>query len=216
MTVTRRRFLATAGAAGLAATAGCADAVRDSLSSRPAVVSPAARSGTGYGERTVEELVVDRTVGRFGIERTLEVTNWYAEYDRAVPLDAIGLSRPQAAVVTVLTTPQVSFFGRTFNPVGDHSTDELVELIQSQYDQLDDIRRVDESTVSMLGSDTALVRYAARARLVDAGTSLDVYLHVSEPVAHDDDFVIGVAVHPRSLGTEPETVRSLLEGVEHD
>ncbi|WP_436346358.1 DUF6517 family protein [Natronorubrum sp. FCH18a] len=218
MTVTRRRLLAAGAAAGVGATAGCTDVLDDSLSSMPAIVSPSALEETGYSEHTVEEVVVERTVGRFGLERSVSVNNWYAEYDRAVSLDAIGLTRLQASVCSVLTTPQVSFLGHTFNPVGEYSTDELVALIQDRYDQLEDVERAGEESLSVLGTETTVTRYTGRARLVPAGTTLDVYLQVSEPVSHGDDFVIAVAVYPQFRGYETESgaVRTLLGSLEHE
>lgn len=217
MTLTRRGLLAAGATAGASALAGCTDFVADSLSSDRATVARAALQETGYAERTVEEVVVERTVGRFGLERTIEARNWYAEYDRAIALDALGLGRLQASVVSVLTTPQVSVLGKTFNPVGDYSTDELVALIQSRYDELEGVERVGEESLSVLGTETTLVRYRAEARLIDAGTTVDVFLQVSEPVAHGDDFVIGVAVFPQARGFETESgnVRTLLEALEH-
>lgn len=221
MTVTRRGLLAAGATAATGLVAGCTDFVADSLSSDAATVSGDALAATGYAEHTVEEVVVERTVGRFGIERTIEARNWYAEYDRAVEFDSfgpgIGPDRLQAAVVSALTTPQVSVLGKTFNPVGDYSTDELVALIQSRYDELEGVERVDEAPLSILGAEATVVRYRAEARLIEAGTTLDVFLQVSEPVAHGDDFVIGVAVYPQVVGydTESDDVRTLLEGLEH-
>ncbi|SEW27009.1 DUF6517 family protein [Natrinema salifodinae] len=180
MTVTRRHLLAAGAAAGSGLVAGCTGTVRDSLASAPATIAGTTLDGTGYDEHTVDELVIERTVSRFGIERTIEARNWYAEYDRAVSLDAVGLTRIQAAVVAVLSTPQVSVLGKTFNPVGDYSTDDLVELIQDRYDELEDVESVDESSVSILGAETTLARYRAEARLINADTTLDVYLQLSE------------------------------------
>ncbi|WP_408960094.1 DUF6517 family protein [Natrinema sp. 74] len=217
MTVSRRRLLATGAAAGTALTAGCTGLLRDTLSSTQATVSQAALDETGYDEHTVEAVTIERTVGRFGIERTIEVENWYAEYDRAVSLDALGLRRVQGAVVAVLTTPQISFLGKTFNPVGEYSTDELVELIQNRYDRLENVQAVSEESISILGTETTLARYEANARLTTAGTSLDVYLQLSEPVAHGEDFVVCVAVYPQVIGleTESESVRTMLASLEH-
>ncbi|SEQ74224.1 DUF6517 family protein [Natrinema salaciae] len=217
MRVTRRQLLAAGATAGTGIVAGCTGFVEDSLSSTPGTVSAAALEETGYDERTVEEVVVERTISRFGIERSIEARNWYAEYDRAIALDSLGLTRVQAAVVAVLTTPQVSVLGKTFNPVGEYSTDELVALIQNRYDRLEDVRAVDEASISVLGSETTLARYEARARLVSASTAIDVYLQVSEPVEHGDDFVIGVATHPQAMGleTESDAVRTMLESIEH-
>ncbi|WP_226039772.1 DUF6517 family protein [Natrinema sp. DC36] len=218
MTVTRRRLLAAGVTAGTGVVAGCTSLVEDSLSSKVATVSGTALDETGYGEHTVNEVVIERTVSRFGFDRTIEVRNWYAEYDRAIALDSFGLTRARAAVVAVLTTPQVSVLGKTFNPVGEYSTDELVELIQSRYDRLEVGRSVDEQSVSILGTERTLTRYEARARLISAGTSFDVFLQLSEPVAHGDDFVICVAVYPQVHGLETESgaVRTMLESLEHN
>ncbi|MGQ3721877.1 DUF6517 family protein [Natrialba aegyptia] len=218
MTYTRRHLLAMGGATATAALAGCSGRLEGTLSAGPATVSADARAETGYEEHTVEELVVERTVGRFGIERTIEATNWYAEYDRAIALDSLGLTRVQAAVTAVLTTPQVSVLGRTFNPVGDLSTAELVTMIQNRYDGLESVEFEDETTLSILGSETTVDRYVAEARLIDAGTTVDVYLQVSEPVEHGEDFVICIAVYPQALGFEAESgaVETMFEGLEHD
>lgn len=217
MTLTRRQFLATGAAIGTGITAGCTD-VTETLSSAPVRIGPEALAETGYDEHVVEELVIEHTVERFGLERTIDVTNWYAEYDRAVSLDALGLARFQAAVVAVLSTPQVSVLGRSFNPAGEYTTDELVELIQDRYDELRDVSYVDETTTSVLGTETTIARYEARARLADPGVSLDVYVQLTEAVEHADDFVIGVAVYPQVLGfeTESDAVQTLLSGIEHE
>ncbi len=218
MTLTRRHALAAGVTAGIGLLAGCTDVARDSLAASPATVSPAALAETDYGEHTVEELRIERTVGRFGIERTISVQNWNAEYDRALALDALGLGRVQTAVVSVLATPQISVLGRTLNPVGDYSTDELVALIQDRYDELEDVQYVDEEPVSVLGSETTLARYRGRARLVPVETTIDVTIRVSEAVANGDDFVVCVAVYPQAVNAESEStaVRTLLEGIEHE
>ncbi|WP_254532062.1 DUF6517 family protein [Natrinema gelatinilyticum] len=217
MTVTRRQLLAAGATAGMGTVAGCTGFLRDSLSSTAATVPGATLEDTGYSEHTVDQVVIERTVGRFGIDRTVEVRNWYAEYDRSVALDALGLTRVQASVIAAFTTPQVSFLGETFNPVGNYSTDDLVELIQNRYDRLEDVQYVDEEPISILDTETALARYEARARLLSAETTLDVYLQLSEPVPHENDFVICVAAYPQVQGieTESDAVRSLLKSLEH-
>lgn len=218
MTFTRRHVLATGAVVGMGLGAGCTRLTEGALSSTPATVGDDALAETGYGEHAVDELTIERTVGRFGLERTIEVHNWYAEYDRAIALDAIGSTRLQAAVVAVLSTPRVSAFGRSFNPVGEYTTDELVELIQERYDELEAVERVDETIVSILDTETTVARYDARARLVEAGTTFDVAVQLSEPVEHGDDFVLGVAVYPQVAGleTESDAVRTLMAGIEHE
>lgn len=218
MNVTRRRALAIGALVGTGLGPGCTRLADGSLSSSPATVADDALSATGYREHGIGEFVIDHTVSRFGLERTLEVRNWYAEYDRAIPLDAFGLPRLQAAVVAVLSTPRVSALGRSFNPVGEYTTDELVGLIQERYDELEIVERVGETAVAILGTETTVAEYDGRARLVEARFTLDVTVRVSEAVESGGDFVLCVAVAPRIGGVETEgnAVRTLLAGVEHE
>ncbi len=216
MTLTRRQVLAAGAVAGVGGLAGCLGWPDDQLAASPATVGTGALAETGYDEHVVEEWPIERTVDRFGIDRTISVTNWYAEYDRSVSLP--GLSRLQAAVVSVLSTPQISILGRTVNPVGEYSTGELVALIQERYDEVRDIRFVDEESVTTLDTETTIDRYRASARLIEAGTTIDVYLAITEPVSHGDDFVIPIAIYPQFLGLEVESasVRTLLEAIDHE
>ncbi|WP_321576097.1 DUF6517 family protein [Halosolutus gelatinilyticus] len=141
--------------------------------------------------------------------------NWYAEYDRSAPLGP-GLLRLRSAIVSVLSTPQLSMLGRTMNPVGEYTTDDLVALVQNRYDEIRGVRRVDDAAIAVLGTTTTLARY--RARLLETGAAIDVILQLSETVPNGDDFVLGVAVSPQLLGLDVEStaIRTLLYGIEHE
>ncbi|QFU82216.1 DUF6517 family protein [Natronorubrum aibiense] len=217
MNLSRRQLLAAGACAGLGLGAGCTDVVRDTLDASPATVARAALEETGYSEHAVEEVVLERTVDRFGLERSIEVRNWNARYDRSLDLEVLGLGQLQTAVFAVLATPQVSILGRTLNPVGDYSTDELVALIQERYDELQNVEYADEESVSVLGTDTTLARYRGQARLAPAATTLDIYVQVTEAVEHGNDFVVCVAVYPQLQGYELESpsVRTMLADLEH-
>lgn len=216
MDIDRRRLLAGGGAALAASLSGCLGVVTGdralAFAADPVRVAPAALRATNYGEYRVYQDTITRTVGAFGVDRTVEVENWVAEYDQGVDLP---LGRLQAAVFATLSTPQVRVLGQRFNPVAGMSTDEIVALVQSRYEAVENVSKETDLSATLLGEETTLSRYTADARLVDGGVTLSVYLYVAGAVTAGEDFVLALAVHPRFAGTRIDRVRRLLAGVEH-
>lgn len=213
MTLDRRRFLATSGAALAGGLAGCLDAVTGDLefAAAPVRVSTSTLRRANYREVRVVEDPIVRRVGVGGLGRSVRVTNWISEYDQGVDLP---FGRLQAAVFAALSTPVVRVLGRTFNPVAGMSTDDLAALVQSRYGAVRDVQREADLQVTLLGETVDATRYTARATLLDGGLSVDVYLYVTEAAEVGDDLVLGFAAHPRLVGTREGTVRTLLAGVE--
>jgi hypothetical protein len=219
MDTTRRGLLVGAGAASLAGLAGCADLDAGFITGEepaefvatPATVAEAAVDDAGYELHRVEETVVTREFEAAGQSREVEVTNATAEYDRAVEL--LG-ERRQAAVFTVLTTPQVDVLGRTFNPVDDMERDDLAELVQERYDSVEDVEHESEYDTELLGEDVDVGRYSADGRIAGTEVTVDLVLHVTDPVDSGDDFVVGFGAYPE-LVDDGDAVRRLLAGVEH-
>lgn len=218
MNHTRRRLLAGAGSIGTASLAGCLgvltgeEAVEFGASS--AVVASATLEESGYRESRMSSGTVTREFGAAGQTREVEVTNRIAEYDRSVTLLT---ERIRGALFVVLSTPQVDILGETFNPVGDMSTDELVEMIQDRYDQIGAVSREDSRQTSLLGGSREIVTYRAEGEFlpVELPVSLvELTLHVSEPVAVGGDFIVCVGVHPREID-DTDAIDALLAGVEH-
>lgn len=191
-----------------------------SLEAGRATVSRAARNETGYEAAGVTTVPYERRVTLGPLSRDIRVTNRLAEYDRRVGLDT-GLGLPtdaRAAVFATFATPAVDVFGRTLNPVGNLSPDELTELIQQQYGSIRDLSRDGELAGTVLEQSTTLTRYTARAELLTAAvaaTEIAIYLYVGTPVRAGADFVLTVAAHPQAVGPREGTVRTLLAGVEH-
>ncbi|WP_138007569.1 DUF6517 family protein [Halalkalirubrum salinum] len=213
----RRRLLATAGAIGAASLSGCV--VTDFVTGEQVEFNAAqaranedALSATGYSEYRLRDPEVTRTLEAAGQSRDVVVTNQVAEYDRAI--EVLGV-RLQGATFTVFSTPQVELFGQTFNPVGEMSTDELILEAQARYESIDSVDRDSERTETVLGSDVTVVRYRAEASPANADLTIDITLHVTEPIEAGEDFVICLAAHPRVID-ETDSVNRLLAGVEHD
>jgi len=210
----RRGLLA--GGVGLAAgLAGCAGVVGDptSFEAEAATVSDAALSETGYGEFRVRSETSTRTFEAGGQSQDVEVTSQVAEYDRAI--EVLG-ERFQGAAFTVLSTPQVTVLGATFNPVGDMSNAELAELIQDRYDGVENVERAADAeyATEVLGTETRVVRYDADGDIADLGLTVDLRLHIADVVEAGEDFVVPLAAYPTAID-DGDAVLTLLNGVEH-
>ncbi len=222
----RRTFLALGVSAAVTTTAGCTGSIPFvgdepmEFDAAPASIPQSALDETGYDEHELEEVGIDRTFEAGGQTQDVVVTNWQAEYDKAVDLGVLGVGideRQRAAICTALTTPQVSVLGRTFNPVGDMTSEELAEMVQDRYEGMEELERVDEDVVSITGESTTVGEFEGEADLIGEGVPIDLTLHIAEAVESGDDLVVGVGGYPTELrDVERPNVVTLLEAIEHD
>ncbi|MEF8881733.1 MAG: DUF6517 family protein [Halapricum sp.] len=207
-------------------TAGCTDQLPFlgdeplEFSANPASVPDSVLDKTGYDEHKTEQVVVEETFEATGQTQDVIVTNWEAEYDKAIDLSELSLPGDEtvrAAVVTVLTTPQVHVLGQTFNPVADMESEELAEMVQDQYEGLEELEQVGEESVPVAGEPTTVGKFEGQAQLVGEGISIDLTLHITEAVESNDDFIVGVGGYPTRLREQEQShVFSMLEEIEHD
>lgn len=222
----RRTFLTLGASAAIASTAGCTASIPFvgdepmEFDADPASIPQSALDETGYDEHDIKDVEVERTFEAGGRTQDVIVTNWQAEYDKAIDLGGVGIpvdQRLRAAVCTALTTPQVDVLGRTFNPVGDMTSEELAEMVQERYEGIENLEQVDEDTVSITGQSTAVGEFEGEADLVGEGISIDLTLHIAEAVEAGDDLVVGVGGYPTELrSNERPNIFSLLEAIEHN
>nr|WP_090507593.1 DUF6517 family protein [Natronorubrum sediminis] len=210
----RRTVLAGAGTVGLVGLSGCLGVIGlDEHASSPAGVEEAVRDDTGYEYSDVEEIGIDEGVDLLLYEESVTVLNHLTEHEKTVDMGPAG--RQQGAVFLLLTTPQVSVAGQEFNPVEEMDTEELVELVEDNYDDISNITHEEDDDISLLEQDTTQSRFSAEATF--DGTDVDVYLHVTEAVESNDDLLIAIGVYPEYVQAEEEAnVRSLIDGVIED
>ena len=210
----RRTLLAGLGAVGLGTLSGCLGVVgMDEHESTPGGVDPDALEATGYDGPDVKDVVVRETLEVGPISEDVTVINHLTEYDKSVDIGPLETAR--AAVFVVLSTPKVGVLGRNVNPVEEMSADELVDLLESNYDDVENVDRDGDDDVTILGQETTQTRFTAEAAF--EGTSLDVYVHVSEAVETDDDLLVSIGIYPQELRTEAESnVETLMEGIVAD
>lgn len=215
--VTRRRALAAGGALGLTGLAGCtaldvATGGTAEFAAGTATVADATLSETGYELNEVTDEAVTQEFEVGGSTREVEVTNTAAEYDKAVELFG---ERYQAAVFAAVATPKVEVLGEALNPIEDYTTRERAELILSRYEGVGDLERGSEYATTVLGTDVEVVVYTADAEIEGTGVSVELELHIGEPVAAGEDFVLPLAAYPASFG-DGENVRRMMNGIEHE
>ncbi|WP_323171344.1 DUF6517 family protein [Natrialba sp. PRR66] len=210
----RRTLLSGLGVAGLTSLSGCLGLVGMAHhEASPAGVDASVRNDTGYEQTTIDEFTVEREVGVSIATETVVITNYMTEHEKAVDMGPLGEQR--GAVFIVLTTPQVNALGSQFNPVEDMSTDELVELVASNYDDIGSVSFVEETSVTVFDQSTTQSRYTAEASF--QGQPVDVALHVSEAIETDDDLLVTVGVYPNEFDwSEEEQIFSLMDGVVPD
>lgn len=211
-----KRAAAAVGAGALTSLAGCATLTGDvEFSANAAIVPKETLQQTGYSKYKTDKPVVERTFEAGGQSKTVKVKNVVTQYDKAVDLTGIGLGSYQAAVFTTLSTPKVEVLNKTFNPVGDMSTDELAKMIQDRYDGMNIGEKESQWSASVAGSSTTVARYPAKATLTEADAKVDIWLHLSKAVEADTDFVVTFGAYPKLLN-QKKNIQTLTNAVTHE
>lgn len=209
----RREVLASVGAVVAAGTAGCLGVITGQepaeFEATPPALEETALEETGYESAGVEEVVVEREVEAAGQSREVVVTNYQARYEKTIDMGPLGEQR--GAVFTALTTPQVDALGQEFNPVADMSTRDLAQQVQQQYEGMEDIEHQEDGEVTIQGSTTTQSTFTANATF--AGSTVDVYLLVTEAVELGEDFVVTVGAYPQQGPDEEQNILTLVEAV---
>lgn len=207
-----RALVALALAATLA-TAGCLGFLSGTtaVESSPAVVAEATASDAGYERTGVRAVSVNRTFSAGDQDRTVRVTNWVVEYRKTVSIGSV--TEQQAAVFATFTSPEVNAFGRSFNPLGRLSTAEFIMRMQGQYEGLSVGDEVNTSTVEVAGEPVNVSQFDGTAAF--QGQEIDVYIVVSDPVKHEGDYLVTMAMYPQAMDGEHETITALMRNVEH-
>jgi hypothetical protein len=212
MGLDNRALIALALAATLA-TAGCLGFLSGTttVTSSPAVVAENSASDANYEQANMRSLSVNRTFSAADQERTVEVSNWVVEYQKSVSVGP--LIDQKAAVFATFTSPEVSAFGQSFNPLSKLSTKDFAKRMQGQYQGLSIGDEVDNTTVAVVGESANVSQFGGTATF--EGQELDVYIVVSEPVKHEGDYVVTMAVYPQLLDGEYQTIKELMRNLEH-
>lgn len=197
--------------AGLAVSSGCLGFITGekalTFEAGQASVSQQALSETKYEKTRATELNVTKKFSG----RQVIVTNHLVEYKRQVNLPVLGTQ--EFARFTVMATPKVQVAGQTFNPVNKMSNRELARKLQQKYQTIENIKPVDNRSVSVLGEPVTVSKFSADATTA-GGQQMKVFLHIAQAKT-DNDIVIAIAVYPQKLEGEQSKVDTLLKGIQH-
>lgn len=192
----------------LALGSGCTGILSGSgltLEAKPAKIESSAADDAGYEFQGVEDVGVKRTFAG----QSVKAVNKVATYEKSLSIPLLGSAK--LGVVAAISTPAVEVAGKTFNPVGDYDNDQLVALLQSNYEGISDAKKVGSTGITVLDSDTSATKYDAKATF--NGQQVDVTIYVAK-VRHESDFVVLFGVYPTRLD-EQSNVLSMMQAAVH-
>lgn len=214
-----RRSLLAAGATGtIALTAGCLDAVLGNgpleFNADRAAPTDQTLDDTGYSKRDVGEETINRTVELpGGIERDVQASIWRSIYTKKV--EYRGQKREGAAFAAV-SIPGMEVGGKSFNPIDDMSTKELLERFldqaSSEHGEIDNIQHEESFDLGILGDARTVETFVGEADV--NGETIEIEIKVTS-FDHADDVLVLLGVLPRMLTEESANVEVLMESVEH-
>lgn len=198
----------------LVLTSGCLGVLTGSeplvLSADEAGVTDAALSETDFQHENTQSTWINETVEQAGQEREIRVQNHVATYRRPAAIDVDGVT---FGMFVVASTPKVSIAGQAFNPIGQMSSQEMLERFTGESSDIQEIQRVDSRTLSILGSDAEITRFSGVVQR--SGQEVPVYIEVTR-VSDGDDFVVALGVYPQATEDEVRPgVTTLFEGIDH-
>lgn len=195
----------------LVLTSGCLGVVTGdtvSFEADPAAVSESAVSEHGFQLTDESTASVERNADLPVVgSKTVHITNHFASYER---VDASSANASAAAFV-VASTPRAEVAGQGTNPLGRVPLEEVVDRFGDRAGAQSNGDEVDTTTRTVLGTETAVKKFAATTEV--KGQTVETYVYVTR-VAHEGDYVIAVGVLPQSMDDE-SAIYGMMEAIEH-
>lgn len=209
-----RQHAAAVGLAILLVSSGCIGFITGSeaqtFEAEWAATSDSAASDAGYELNSTRSPTIERQFEVAGQQRTVEVINKIATYQKTMDLGPLGERR--TGVFAVVSSPAVELGPRTFNPLADYSNEDLVMLLTSQYGSISNVQTESSRNITVLGTETKMTKFSAQAKF--AGTNVDVFIHVTK-VRSGADFVVPIGIYPQQKSSETENIVAMMEATEH-
>lgn len=175
-----------------------------------ATVSDAALGQTQFQYKGTQTRWLNRTVTVAGQQREVNVSNQISSYERPVGTGANGVT---FGIFVVVATPQAQIAGQALNPIGRMSPREMVDQLASGQADVSNVHRVDDRTLTVLGTDTQVVRFGGDIQR--AGQRIPVYLEVTR-VGDGGDFVVALGAYPQATADQVRPdITTLFQGVTH-
>lgn len=136
---------------------------------------------------------------------TAKIVSELIEYQRSVNLDDFG--NQEVARFAVLSTPKVDLGFQSFNPLHGVSEEVLLEGLEPQYEKVQIGKRIDSSTITVLGEATPVTK--RRGTAVYQEKQVDLYIQLAQTV-RDGDYRILIGIYPQLIDEE-ESILFLME-----
>lgn len=196
----------------LVLTGGCSQLLSEgplSYQAESVSISDTALSKTGYEKVETRTYNRTRNFTIAGEERRVHVKGYAVQYGRNVSVNAASGT---LARVGVLSSPKIDIANKTFNPLDDLSNKRLVKRISRRYDELGNVEKVGQRSVTILNESRTVTRF--EGTVSHQGTTVDVYIEVTK-FSHGDDYLVVSAVYPRQLDGERARVNTMFRNVVH-
>jgi hypothetical protein len=166
----------------------------------------------GYTRTAAEVVVINRSLRRSGVERTIIARNHQRTFERTVAVRGDNVTR--GAFVTV-STPAIEIAGRSQNPLADASARAILDRFKGRLpggESDSSFERVDTRRAVMLGQPTDVTKF--RTSVSADGEERTVIIWVTS-VRSGDDVVIAVGVHPKAFPGQRVSFFRFLYALEH-
>lgn len=216
MTTFRRTVLASGATGALALAAGCLDFALGNgpleVTAERAAPTDSALETAGYEERATEQRSIEERVD-VGVERDVEATVWASTYTKEIEHRG---TEGEGCAFAAISIPDVSVAGRSFNPIGELSNEELLSEYGDKFERggasIENLTHRESFGLEILGDGRSVDVFEGTTTF--EGDEIDVDVAVTS-FAHEDDRLVLVGSYPAALAAESATVEELLESVEH-
>lgn len=190
-------------------TAGCSGLLGEdqSFEAGNVSVSDGAVSDAGYEVVEQEEYTLSEDVIN---DTQVNITSRFTGYERsygALPAHVVALATPKSEVA-----------GVDVNLLGELDKSELVAEALSRSGEVDievdgdTLETVNSTEATILDTEANVTTYTTT--VTRSGQDVDVLIHATR-VEQDDDYVIGIGIHPVSADGAASDVIAMFEGIEH-
>lgn len=216
MTTFRRTVLATGATGALALAAGCLDFALGNgpleVTAERAAPTDSALETAGYEERATEQRSIEERVD-VGVERDVEATVWLSTYTKEIEFRGTA---GEGCAFAAISIPDVSVAGRSFNPIGELSNEELLSEYGGELERggasIENLTHRESFGLEILGDGRSVDVFEGTTTF--EGERIDVDIVVTS-FAHEGDRLVLVGSYPAALAAESATAEELMESVEH-
>lgn len=176
-----------------------------SFSADPISISEDAVSSTEFSVTTEKPITFEETFEVQGQSQTVEMNAHTVQLQRTYEGAPLGS-------MVLLSVPQVRILGQQIDVVERLDPESMVSRAQGESGDLQREQKIDEFSTQALGDNRTVEVYRGTAEREGSETKVRIYVTTFD---HEGDTMIGVGIVPESAGSEEQSVRTLLGGLQY-